>query len=79
MDTFWFVAVIVIAYFLGNISPPTLLGRARGVDIKKEGSGNAGTTNALRVLGKKAALITLVIDIGKAFSLWNWDLCCRRL
>ncbi len=67
MDTFWFVAVIVIAYFLGNISPSTLLGRARGVDIKKEGSGNAGTTNALRVLGKKAALITLVIDSGKGF------------
>ena len=36
-----------------------------GVDIKKEGSGNAGTTNALRVLGKKAAAVTLVIDIGK--------------
>jgi glycerol-3-phosphate acyltransferase PlsY len=36
-----------------------------GLDIKKEGSGNAGTTNTLRVLGKKAALITLVIDIGK--------------
>lgn len=56
---------IVLAYFLGNISPSTLLARAAGKDIKKEGSGNAGTTNALRVLGKKAAVITLVIDIGK--------------
>lgn len=62
-----FVLVIVLAYFLGNISPSTLLARAAGLDIKKEGSGNAGTTNALRVLGKKAALITLVIDIGKGF------------
>jgi len=60
-----FILGIVIAYFLGNISPSTLIGRAMGVDIKKEGSGNAGTTNALRVLGKKAAVITLIVDIGK--------------
>lgn len=62
-----FFAAIIIAYFLGNISPSILLGRAKGIDIKKEGSGNAGTTNALRVLGKKAAVLTLVIDIGKGF------------
>ena len=49
MDTVLFALAIVIAYFLGNISPSILLGRAMGVDIKKEGSGNAGTTNALRV------------------------------
>lgn len=61
------VISIVIAYFLGNISPATLLARAVGKDIKKEGSGNAGTTNVLRVLGKKAALITLIVDIGKGF------------
>ena len=61
------VLSFVIAYFLGNISPSTLLAKAAGKDIKKEGSGNAGTTNALRVLGKKAAVITLVIDIGKGF------------
>ena len=57
--------LIAAAYFLGNISPSTLLARSVGKDIKKEGSGNAGTTNALRVLGKKAALITLAVDIGK--------------
>lgn len=60
-----FVLSIVIAYLLGSISPSTLLAKAQGVDIKKEGSGNAGTTNTLRVLGKKAAIITLIIDIGK--------------
>ena len=65
MDRLLFILAIVIAYFLGNISPSILLGRAMGVDIKKEGSGNAGTTNALRVLGKKAAVITLIVDIGK--------------
>ena len=60
-----FAILLIASYLLGNISPSTLLARARGLDIKKEGSGNAGTTNALRVLGKKAALITLVVDIGK--------------
>ena len=59
------IVPVVIAYLLGNISPSIILGKIHGIDIKKEGSGNAGTTNALRVLGKKAALITLVIDIGK--------------
>lgn len=63
---YWKIIVpVVIAYLLGNISPSIILGKIHGIDIKKEGSGNAGTTNALRVLGKKAALITLVIDIGK--------------
>lgn len=60
-----FIILVLIAYFLGNISPSTLLARARGMDIKKEGSGNAGTTNTLRVLGGKAAAITLIVDIGK--------------
>ena len=60
-----FILAVVIAYLLGSISPSTLLAKAQGVDIKKEGSGNAGTTNTLRVLGKKAAIITLIVDIGK--------------
>ncbi len=59
------IAAIIIAYFMGNISPAILIGRMYGVDIKKEGSGNAGTTNVLRVLGKKAAVATLLIDILK--------------
>ena len=54
-----FILALVLAYLMGNISPSTILAKARGLDIKKEGSGNAGTTNALRVMGKKAALITL--------------------
>lgn len=57
--------VIIVAYLIGNISPAILLGRAKGIDIKKEGSGNAGTTNVLRVLGKKYAVATLIIDILK--------------
>lgn len=60
-----FIGLSLIAYFIGNISPSTLLGKAKGIDIKKEGSGNAGTTNALRVMGTKAGVITLVVDILK--------------
>lgn len=55
----------VLAYLIGSISPSILLAKARGIDIRREGSGNAGATNALRVLGPKAAVLTLVLDILK--------------
>lgn len=59
------ICAVVAAYFMGNISPAIIIGKMNGIDIKKEGSGNAGTTNVLRVLGKKAAVATLLIDIFK--------------
>lgn len=59
------VVLCLVSYFIGNISPSTIMARKKGIDIKKEGSGNAGTTNALRVMGKKAGVITLVVDILK--------------
>jgi len=69
MDAVWkIVLAVVIAYALGNISPSIIQGKLHGIDIKKEGSGNAGTTNTLRVLGKKAAVITLVIDVLKGVA-----------
>ncbi len=60
-----FVLYIIAAYLFGCVSPSIIQGRMRGIDIKKEGSGNAGTTNTLRVLGKKAAIITLAVDVLK--------------
>lgn len=57
--------IVVGAYFIGNISPAILIGKFCGIDIRTQGSGNAGSTNVLRVLGKKAAIGTLVIDIFK--------------
>ncbi len=68
MINFFSVAAIIVSYFLGNLSPAILIGRAMGVDIRKEGSGNAGTTNVLRTLGKKAAVATLAIDILKGVA-----------
>lgn len=59
------IILVIFAYFLGNISIATILGRLHGIDIKSKGSGNAGTTNVLRVLGKKQAIITLIVDISK--------------
>ncbi len=59
------ILAVVLAYLIGNISPSILMARAKGIDIRKEGSGNAGTTNALRVMGKKAGAITLVVDVLK--------------
>jgi len=59
--------MILVAYLIGCISPSIMLAKAKGIDIKKEGSGNAGTTNALRVMGKKAGVITLIVDILKGF------------
>lgn len=63
--TLLWIPVLIIAYLIGNISPAILISRAAGIDIRTKGSGNAGTTNMLRVMGKKAALITLVIDVLK--------------
>ncbi|MDY2959607.1 MAG: glycerol-3-phosphate 1-O-acyltransferase PlsY [Hornefia sp.] len=65
MIEYKFIIFVAVAYFLGNISPSTIQAKKRGVDIKSEGSGNAGTTNTFRVLGAKPAIITLVVDILK--------------
>jgi glycerol-3-phosphate acyltransferase PlsY len=56
---------VLASYFVGTISPAIILGKIYGVDVRSSGSGNAGTTNVLRVIGKKAAVITLIVDIAK--------------
>jgi glycerol-3-phosphate acyltransferase PlsY len=55
----------LLAYLLGALLGSLVLGRLRGVDIRRAGSGNAGATNALRTQGKLFALSVLAIDIGK--------------
>ncbi len=59
------ISKIVLAYLLGSISGSLLLGRFRGVDIRTQGSGNAGGTNALRTQGFWFALAVVIVDIGK--------------
>lgn len=63
--------LILAAYLLGSLSGSLLLGRLRGVDIRTQGSGNAGGTNAFRTQGAKFALGVVIIDIGKgALAAW---------
>lgn len=57
--------LLVLAYLLGSISGSLLLGGLRGIDVRRQGSGNAGGTNALRALGWRFALGVVAIDIGK--------------
>jgi glycerol-3-phosphate acyltransferase PlsY len=59
--------ILIVSYLVGNISPAIILGRIYGVDIRKEGSGNAGTTNVLRTIGKKAGAVTFIVDVAKGF------------
>lgn len=66
MELLYTIAVGVIAYLIGSINSSILISKAvTGKDIRKSGSGNAGATNMLRTMGKKYAVITLVIDILK--------------
>lgn len=58
---------ILVSYLLGSVVGALLIGRLRGVDIRRLGSGNAGGTNALRTQGKKFAFWVMVIDIGKGW------------
>ena len=60
------ILFIVIAYLIGSISPALLVGKIfYNTDIRTMGSGNLGTTNTFRCLGKKAGVIVFVLDISK--------------
>lgn len=59
------IICLLIGYGFGCFSTGYFVGKKQHVDIRKYGSGNVGTTNALRTLGKKAALITLLGDVFK--------------
>lgn len=60
------LGALLIGYLLGGVQSAILVGRFQGIDIRAHGSGNAGTTNTIRVLGKKSGALVLVIDILKA-------------
>lgn len=60
------VMAIVVGYFFGLFNTGYIYGKMKGIDIREHGSGNAGTTNAMRVLGKKAGIMTYAGDMLKA-------------
>lgn len=60
------IVVAIIAYLIGSINFSVIFSKKMaGFDVREKGSGNAGTTNMLRSVGKKAAAITLICDILK--------------
>ena len=61
-----YVTVAIVAYAVGSVNSAVLLSRKfAGFDVREKGSKNAGTTNVLRTVGKKTALLTLICDILK--------------
>ena len=63
-----FFVLLVVAYLLGSIPFGVVVGRIfYGVDVREHGSGNVGTTNVFRVLGKKAGAVVMVCDILKGY------------
>lgn len=61
-----YIIVGIIAYLIGSINFSIIISKKMaGFDVREKGSGNAGTTNVLRSVGKKAAVITLICDILK--------------
>ena len=61
-----YILIVIIAYLLGNISTSYIIAKKMmGVDIRTQGSGNAGSTNVLRTLGKKAGAMTFIGDLLK--------------
>jgi len=69
MEWVYKVIALFIAYVLGSIATSIWVGKLFfNIDIRKHGSGNAGATNAFRVLGAKAGFVVFAIDMLKGFA-----------
>lgn len=71
-----YILIAAAGYLLGNFNTGLIVSRiSSGIDIRQHGSGNAGATNMLRVLGSQSALFTLIGDVVKgllAIAVGNW-------
>lgn len=67
MKWWHFLIIVVVSYFVGNISFSRMFGKIKHKDITKLGSGNAGSTNVLRNFGFKFGVLNLCLDILKGF------------
>ncbi len=71
MTVFKLIVVAVISYLLGSLNFGVILSKFKHDDVRKHGSGNAGTTNMLRNYGKFFAIITILGDMAKvALAIW---------
>ena len=62
-----FIVCGIMGYLFGNINPAYIISKRRGFDIRSKGSHNAGASNMVIVVGKKAGAITAILDIAKAY------------
>jgi len=65
MDIALIVFCCIAGYLLGSLNSSLIVGKLYGVDVRQHGSGNAGATNTLRTLGKKAAILVTLGDVLK--------------
>jgi len=66
VDALKYLAVIITAYLVGAIPFGILISRlAKGIDIRRYGSGKIGATNVIRIVGSKAGLISMLLDVAK--------------
>jgi acyl phosphate:glycerol-3-phosphate acyltransferase len=62
------IVSVILAYLLGSIPTAVWVGKLfHGIDVREHGSGNAGATNVIRVLGWKSGIPVMLIDIGKGW------------
>jgi glycerol-3-phosphate acyltransferase PlsY len=72
MISVYSIGALIVAYLFGSIPTAVWIGQAfYGIDVREYGSGNAGATNTFRVLGKKAGIPVMLIDIFKGWTATN--------
>ncbi len=72
MISIYSVCALLLAYLLGSVPSAVWIGKSfYGIDVREYGSGNAGATNTFRVLGKKAGIPVMLIDILKGWLATN--------
>ena len=68
MSLFYIILEILLAYLIGSIPSAVWVGKAfYGIDVREHGSGNAGATNVIRILGYKAGIPVLLFDVFKGW------------
>ncbi|MES3017225.1 MAG: glycerol-3-phosphate 1-O-acyltransferase PlsY [Bacteroidota bacterium] len=72
MISIYSISALLFAYLFGSIPTAVWIGQAfYGIDVREYGSGNAGATNTFRVLGKKAGIAVMLLDIFKGYTATN--------
>ena len=63
------ILLIIVSYIVGSFPTSMIIGRVtQGIDIREHGSGNAGATNAFRIMGWKSGLVVVTVDILKGWA-----------